>query len=258
MQNSSIQNYCTLLRKAYRYLKFKIRFFFKEKKYGGRLKYIFENNDSEELIVVFSGFAKRVPKYNYMRTLKDVNIDKLFILDDFGSRGSYHWFVDGTDLPLQLTKGLIGHIRESKNYKKIYTAGSSKGGTCAIYFGLEFQADEIFAGACQYHVGTYISIPKHRDVLEGMMGKGAGTDEVKKLDSIMPALLRQYAHCKSRVHLCYSREEHTYPEHIADLIEDLKRNDIPYVEIIYSYTSHADNGIYFSAYLKKYFGIQSL
>lgn len=185
-------------------------------------------------------------------------MDKLFLLDDFGSRGSYHWFEGGTDRPERLTSELIEFIKGKKNYKKLYTAGSSKGGTCAIYFGLVHQADEVFSGACQYHVGTYISTPAHRDILEGMMGKKAGEQDVQKLDSIMPRILKEHAHTKTRIHLCYSKAEHTYRKHIVDLIEDLQKNDIKYVEKEDYYTDHADNGIYFSAYLKQYFGIQSV
>lgn len=241
------------IKKGIRYIFFKTKLLFIEKKYNHRLKYIYQNNGSDTLIVVFSGFAKRIPKYNYMRTLKESKVDKLFILDDFGHRGSYHWFVDGKDTPLKLTNGLIKHITEQKKYNKLMMAGSSKGGTCAIYFGLEHHADEVFAGACQYHVGTYISTPNHRDVLEGMMGKDADQADIDKLDAILPTQLHNHAGASTIIHLCYSKEEHTYPEHIVDLIEDLKKNNIPFVERIDSYTSHGENGIYFSAYLKSYF-----
>jgi hypothetical protein len=239
--------------KRIRFVFYKIKFLFIEKKHDGRLKYIYQDNGSDKLILVFSGFAKRVPKYNYMRTLENVKIDKLFILDDFGHRGSYYWYVDGSNTPLYLTNGLINDIKRRKRYKELMTAGSSKGGTCAIYFGLEHGAHEIFSGACQYHVGTYISTPNHRDVLEGMMGKDASKTDVEKLDAIMPLQLQKFAHAKTRIHLCFSKEEHTYQEHIVDLMADLKKYDIPYVEQIDSYASHTENGIYFSAYLKNFF-----
>ena len=132
---------------------------FKEKRYAGRLKYLFESHNSNTLIIVFSGMATRKPKYMYMRTLKDVNVDKLFILDDFGHKGSYYWFEDGSDKPLKLTEGLISAILESRKYKYVYTAGSSKGGSCAIYYGLMFNVTEVIASACQYYIGTYLTEP---------------------------------------------------------------------------------------------------
>ncbi len=226
---------------------------FREKKFKHRLKYIFEDNHSDELLVVFSGFATHIPKYNYMRTLKDSKVDKLFILDDFGYRGSYYWFMNGTDLPLQLTNGLINMIKGKRRYKRLMMAGSSKGGTCAIYYGLEHEADEIFASACQYHVGSYLSSPNHRKVLEGMMGVNASEVDILRLNSMMPVQLDHHAHNKCLIHLCFSKDEHTYYDHIVDLIHDLTENDIHFIEKVDSYTLHDDNGLYFSAYLKQRF-----
>lgn len=241
------------IRKLFRYGYNKARLSIKERKFGGRLKYIYEDKQSDELMVVFSGFASRVPKYNYMRTLKDVKVDKLFILDDFGYRGSYYWFLDGTDKPLQLTNGLINHILKRKSYKKLMMAGSSKGGTCAIYFGLEHHANEIFASACQYHVGTYLSTPNHKRVLEEMMGKDTTPDNLLKLNEMLPEQIRKYANSNQLVYLCYSKDEHTYADHIVDLIDDLKNKGVQIVEIVDSYSSHDDNGVYFSNFLKHHF-----
>ena len=117
------------LNKAIHILKNKILLSFKEKRLG-KLKYLYEQNGSDELIIVFSGFGSSVRKYNYMKTLKDSKIDKLFILDVFGYRGSYYWYEDGEDMPKYLVSKLIESVQ--RGYKHLYTAGSSKGGTCSI------------------------------------------------------------------------------------------------------------------------------
>ena len=52
-----------------------------------KIKYILNaNKDSKDLLVVFSACTRKgIPaRYNYMRTLKNVYCNKLFILDDFG------------------------------------------------------------------------------------------------------------------------------------------------------------------------------
>lgn len=87
----------------------KIYFLINERKYKDRLKYVFKNNHSKTLIVSFSGFAPK-PVYNYMRTLKGVKADQLYILDDFGLTGSYYWYENGEDTPRQLTHELISKI----------------------------------------------------------------------------------------------------------------------------------------------------
>lgn len=76
------------INKRFRFIKNRIRLSFKEKRLG-KLKYIYERNGSEELIIMFSGFGT-VRRYNYMKTLAQSKIDKLFILDVFGYKGSYY------------------------------------------------------------------------------------------------------------------------------------------------------------------------
>ena len=93
------------------YIRFiKNQFFlsFKEKHFG-KLKYIFEQNGSDELVIVFPGFGP-VPKYNYMRTFSKSRIDKLFLLDNFGYLGSYFWYENGKENPKLLVIELLQKI----------------------------------------------------------------------------------------------------------------------------------------------------
>lgn len=84
---------------------------FKEREFKGRLHYIYEDNHTDRLMIVFSGFSPQKPMYNYMRTLKNVkSINKLFILDDFGYRGSYYLKEDGRDTPQKLVIELVKKI----------------------------------------------------------------------------------------------------------------------------------------------------
>ena len=55
------------------------------------IKYLFcEKYGSDKLIITFPGFSDAGNfRYRYIRTLKDVNAHRLFILDDFGFRGCY-------------------------------------------------------------------------------------------------------------------------------------------------------------------------
>lgn len=136
-------------------------------------------------------------------------------------------------------------------------AGSSKGGTCAIYYGLKYEADEIFAGACQYHVGTYLSPEKLRDVFFAMMGQQADEITINKLNRMLPEMIANHKNSKTIVHVLYSKQEHTYDEHIIDLLSDLKYNGITTIEKEDYYKTHDENGIYFSSYLKEYFRNES-
>ena len=95
--------------KAFRFIKNKILLSFKEKRFG-KLKYVYERNGSDTLIIVFSGFGP-VRKYNYMKTLSESKIDQLFLLDNFGYLGSYYWFENGNDSPNRLVSKLLDEIR---------------------------------------------------------------------------------------------------------------------------------------------------
>lgn len=112
------------LNKAYRFLINKIRLSFKEK-HLGKLRYIYERTGSDELIIVFSGFGGPVRKYNYMKTFTGMRIDRLFILDTFGYRGSYYWYEDGGNKPNVLVSSVIAAI--GGGMKRYILLGAAKG-----------------------------------------------------------------------------------------------------------------------------------
>lgn len=233
------------IRKAFLLFKLKLQ----EKTYQGRLRYVLQKNSSDTLVIVFSAFTPR-PVYNYMHTLEKLkDADKLYILDDFGYKGSYYWFENGNDRPMTLIESLINELKQ-RGYKNIITIGSSKGGTCAIYYGLMFDAQHIFAGACQYYVGNYLS--DYPDILKAMMGETT-EEAISKLNSIMPSHLKQHKGSTSFIHLLYSPNENTYEKHIVHLLADLKKYEIPVEEIIEDFQNHNDVGKPFSQMLINYF-----
>lgn len=223
----------------------------KERKYKNRLKYLFFNNHSNRLVVVFSAFSPH-PTYNYLRTLKGFkHFDKLFILDDFGYKGSYYWFENGSDMPLNLTLELISKITGSRQYDELITMGSSKGGTCAIYYGLHFNASHIYAGACQYYVGNYLNNNTNLPIMKAMLGDDFTQEDVAKLNAMMETQLSSHKGSRSMIHLLYSKNEHTYNEHVVFLLNDLKNYMIPYMEKVEDFSNHSDVGKFFSLFVKE-------
>ena len=234
---------------AIRLIKLKMQ----ERSWNKRLKYLFFNNKSDTLCVVFSAFSgEKIRTYNYVRGLKDVHYDKLYILDVWGYMGSYYLFENGTDIPRQETLSLLKSILSRKEYKHVLTMGTSKGGTAAIYYGLTINASAIIAGACQYNLGNYLTLPEHMRIFRGMMGENAGQIEKRMLNSVMPTLLEDYSRKDSstEIHLIYSRYEHTYEDDIIDLLNKLKECHFPVIEIEYNFINHNDVGIYFKKYIK--------
>lgn len=225
----------------------------KEKTFDKRLKYLFFDNDSDTIIIMFSAFSgNQRRRYNYVKSLKRWKIDKLFILDVFGVEGSYHLFENGNKYPQIITEQLISKILEKKNYKHIYTAGSSKGGSCAIYFGLKFNVEAIFSGACQYFIGEYLCTKDHLHIFKGMMGEHSGKKESEILNKIMPDMINKCKNSSTKIHLLYSKSDKTYQIHILKLIEDLKAANIQFDKTEVYYQNHEDVGMFFTDFVKEY------
>lgn len=219
-----------------------------ERKYNS-LKYILKKcPESNTLVVVFSGFPGNAKaKYNYMRTLKDFNCNKLFLLDNFGykKRGAYYLGENGKFYVQDLVRKLISEIKVKLNINYAITVGSSKGGTSAIYHGLRVGADAIIAGAPQYFIGNYLSTDEHQNILKGITGGGG----VELLNDIVRNEIQNCGKQKPKIYLHYSQKEHTYPVHISDLISDMKRNNFEVICDEADYVEHSEVAKFFPTFL---------
>lgn len=230
---------------------FLVKIKFHEKVFEG-LPYLYERGETNKLLIVFSAFSGDKRRYNYVRSFKDMDCDKLFILDPWGCKGSYNLYENGKKYPELITKKLLKKIINEKEYKHVFTGGSSKGGTAAIYFGLSMNVDAIFTGACQYNLGTYLGRPEFRDIFEGMMGKKAGVKDVEKLNELMYDSLKNYKGNKTVVHVIYSKKELTYERQILDLLHDLKEYSIQFENIESDFEKHEDVSGPFVNYVKNF------
>ena len=132
------------------------------------LKYMYQPcKGSNRLLVVFSACTRPgIPaRYNYMRTLKDVPVNRLFILDDFGEdhRGGYYLGAYPDFEMEKAAKALIDSFLKRPEIKKICFGGSSKGGWAALNFGVQYAGRglgaETITGAPQFWLGTYLHAP---------------------------------------------------------------------------------------------------
>lgn len=229
----------------------------KERSYR-QIKYLFlPNKKSDWLIVVFSGFpTKNIPTYNYVKTLSGVPANKLFILDDRGAPEKPGTYYLGTHEDRSFARNvcdLITEIVEKQNggIRHIATAGSSKGGTAALYYALQLPAEAAVIGAPQYYIGSYLNKPIHEPILKSIMGDTSAA-AVAELDGLMPNAIRNSENRSLTVYIHYSPYENTYSKHIAKLIEDLREEEYRVVEDNqYTYTSHGDVAIHFPKYLSE-------
>jgi len=109
---------------------------------GRQISYLFcEKKGSDKLIITFPGFTEVGEfKYRYVRTLKDINAHRLFILDNFGHRGCY-LIGENRDLSVETAvMSLINKLLNEYNInpKNVILNGSSKGGWISLYYGIKY------------------------------------------------------------------------------------------------------------------------
>ena len=156
----NIQKFRKKGKKLGEYMMTKLRLLRDQKKYRSRgvtLKYMLDRVDSRDLIIVFSSCTRKGirARYNYVRTLKEVPCNKLFLLDDFASdhRGSFYL---GSNMKFEeavVVRELIDRVREQTGAKRLIFCGSSKGGYTALNFGLDYPGSYMVVGGPQYFLG---------------------------------------------------------------------------------------------------------
>lgn len=112
-----------------------------------------------KLCVVFSAIGAPYDfTYNYRSALADVDAYRVYILDNFGSQGSYY-FADHRDTSIfETVQELLHYIADDLEIAPENTAyiGSSKGGTAALAHGLKLGVGRIVVGAPQFFPGSYL------------------------------------------------------------------------------------------------------
>jgi len=222
---------------------------------GTKVKYIFkQNKESSVLLIVLSSCTRKGIKarYNYMKTLKNIPYNKLFILDDYAAdhRGSFYL---GKNLDFSeeaATNELIRKIKNENQIDLLVFCGSSKGGYAALNFGLEYDNAFIIAGGPQYYLGDYLINSENLDAYRHIVGN-CETEETKEF---LNQRLKKKIENKDRVanqklFLHYSNQEHTYEEHIKYLIHDLEARGQSITTDVASYTNHSDISYYFPTFL---------
>lgn len=91
---------------------------------------------SDKLIIGFSAFSLKEPTYNYVNTLKDIPVNRLYILDDYGEKGSYYLGNINSTFVQDAVVNLIEHVMTENNIKRqdVTCIGSSKGGVGGYLF----------------------------------------------------------------------------------------------------------------------------
>lgn len=251
-----MQKFCRKVRKLWEYLVTKIRLLWKQKKFRSgqvTLKYMLERGVGEELIIVFSSCTRKGirARYNYVRTLKNVSCNKLFLLDDFATdhRGAFYLGSNMQFEEADAVKALIDRVREKTGAKRLIFCGSSKGGYTALNFGLEYPESYMVVGGPQYFLGQSLLDTENYDALKHIVGQVC-REKIEYLNQYLPKKVLQNPYTDSqRIYLHYSDSEHTYEEHIRYLRSDLAGKGYHYSEDVAHYKEHGEISLYFPEFL---------
>ena len=127
--------------------------------------------------------------------------------------------------------------------------GSSKGGSCALLFGAMLNANACIIGAPQYHIGDYLNIPEHRNILKALVGEELPTQRILELNNLIHDTLMN-SNRKTEIFLHYSKYENTYETEIVDLLKDLYAlGFLVHLDNEYDYLFHAEVAQYYPAFL---------
>ena len=217
------------------------------------IRYILEKNESNDLLIVFSSCTRVGVKarYNYNRTLKNIKANKLFILDDFGydKRGAFYL---GKNFDFKIHDGVLELIKnismELNIDKKIYI-GSSKGGYAALLFGVQDNNSYIITGAPQYYLDIWLKSEVNKKTFEYIVGDIKDSKKVEHVRFLLANKIKQNYKNNNKIYLHYSKNEHTYDEHIISLINDLNKYNYSYSFDERDYTNHSDVSKFFPGFI---------
>ncbi|PEQ82698.1 hypothetical protein CN481_24645 [Bacillus sp. AFS006103] len=199
-----------------------------------------DNKLRNQLIVVFAGMGKKYEyRYNYAKAISDINCHKLFIIDDYGDRGSYYLGNNGDSLVETSVISLILNYASRNNIplNNILAMGSSKGGYAALYFGIKYSFGMVVAAAPQTLLGNFLG-NFSLDIVEDIT-KYSEKADVSFLNQKLFRLIegnRSYPD----IHLMVGGSDNHLQNHLRPLITKLDQMRVEYkYEVIEGYGHNA-------------------
>ena len=219
----------------------------------------YRKKGSGHLLVTLSGFngreiEKAPAKYNYMRTLADININKLFIKDEIADIPVYYMGSEGTSHYLEDVCRLIEEKLMEMNVEKeqLIIAGSSKGGTGALLIGLRLGAGHIIAGANQLDVGSYLD-SLNEELSHLLLTKVAGKiteNTVKEVDQkFREHLLVDMI--ESQLYFHAGNRDNHYHKHMRTMLDHFDMHKILYDLELRHYAGHENVKYYFPEFFTR-------
>lgn len=176
----------------------------------------------DELAVVFSAVNPVGDfTYNHRSLMEKYKGAVLYILDGFGDQGAYH-LANGRNLSefrsvQGLIKTVIGQLGISLS--NVATFGSSNGGTSAFLHGVTLGVGNVFSGAPQYRVGSFLK-NFHPNVLQYLAG-GTSAGDIHWANKIAFDILSSGVR-STHLHVIVGLKDSHYRHHAIPLVDDAR------------------------------------
>ncbi len=228
------------------------------------IKYVFEKSavtknplHDDWLVVMFSAFnspeSERQYSYNYMRACQGIPCtNRLYILDDYGPRGCYYI---GKDMKYDVETSVISLIlwicaQNNIPWSNVIMAGSSKGGSAALYFGLKYNAGHVVCGAPQIYIADYVNSAA-KETLSYLIGEASDSARYTELNQLIFKQLEK--HLYTKINILTSENDWQYAAHVLPFENMLIQKNIPAnVDVSNVIKNHNDIGTYYPFYLQRY------
>jgi hypothetical protein len=216
------------------------------------VRYLLKEGRRQHLLVVFSGFdAVDRQRYNYIRQLEGAAPHRMYVLDNLGERGCYYLGKDRELFVAEAVQEAIEHVldRLDLGTDRLITTGSSKGGSAAIYFGLQLGC-RVLAGAPQYYIGSYLANAAAAVAVCELIAGGSEAEDVAWLDGVLPRAIDEAAP-GTMVSLFSSSKDEQFTTHIQPMIERLERRGVDHQLTIGGYPNHRSVSDEFGPWLRR-------
>ena len=107
----------------------------------------------------------------------------------------------------------------------------------------------IITGAPQYYLDIWLKSEVNKKTFEYIVGDIKDSKKVEHVRFLLANKIKQNYKNNNKIYLHYSKNEHTYDEHIISLINDLNKYNYSYSFDERDYTNHSDVSKYFPEFI---------
>lgn len=191
----------------------------------GPIKYKFKagRSDRQHLLVIFSGFRHKGTLDFGGAAIDPIKHNILWIYDEFGepAENTYYLMQNGELNPKKAVQEFLELVCQSYGltWGDLTFAGFSKGGSAALYHGLELGVGAVIAAVPQFAIGSYLKNNWPAVFERVRLGQDPQAEQLS-LDEALPSLVEGSQGTATHVYLLSS---HADPQYETELVPNLPK-----------------------------------